>query len=127
MLDLMPDPKLIFHAWDRHGVCSGLSANGYFQAVRKARATVKIPADYIELKAPLTVTPKEVEDAFVQANPSLPPDGIAVRCDRSRLSEIRICLNREFGFQKCPDVDRRSCRRERVAMPPVRGEAARSD
>ena len=30
MLDLMPAPGLIFHEWDRHGTCSGLSANAYF-------------------------------------------------------------------------------------------------
>ena len=46
MLDLMPSPRLIFHEWDRHGTCSGLSPHAYFEAVRKARAVVKIPADY---------------------------------------------------------------------------------
>src|SRR5215475_5720069 len=25
MLDLMPSPRLIFHEWDQHGTCSGLS------------------------------------------------------------------------------------------------------
>ena len=24
MLDLMPAPRLIFHEWDKHGICSGL-------------------------------------------------------------------------------------------------------
>ena len=38
MLDLMPAPRLIFHEWDKHGVCSGLPARGYFETVRKARA-----------------------------------------------------------------------------------------
>ena len=46
MLDLMPAPRLIFHEWDKHGVCSGLPARGYFETVRKARAAVKIPAEY---------------------------------------------------------------------------------
>ena len=60
MLDLMPAPRLIFHEWDRHGVCSGLGARGYFDTVRKARAQVKIPEPYFELAKPLTVTPDEV-------------------------------------------------------------------
>src|SRR5215213_10086123 len=77
MLDLMPAPRLIFHEWDRHGTCSGLSPNAYFETVRKARAVVKIPEAYIALNAPLTVTPDEVEEAFVKANPGLPRDGIA--------------------------------------------------
>src|SRR3954469_11253199 len=57
MLDLMPGTRLVYHEWDRHGTCSGLSARAYFDAVRKARATVKIPAEYLDIKESLTVTP----------------------------------------------------------------------
>ncbi len=49
MLDLMPSPRLIFHEWDQHGTCSGLSPRAYFDGVRKARAAVKIPPEYVEL------------------------------------------------------------------------------
>src|SRR5712672_1025180 len=85
MLDLMPAPRLIFNEWDRHGTCSGLSPNAYFENVRKARAAVKIPDAYMAPSAPLTVTPDEVEEAFVQANPGLSRDGIAVTCPSRRL------------------------------------------
>ncbi len=54
MLDLMPAPRLIFNEWDRHGTCSGLSPNAYFENVRKARAAVKIPDAYMAPSAPLT-------------------------------------------------------------------------
>src|ERR1051326_5416590 len=47
MLDLMPEPRLIFGEWDRHGTCSGLSARAYFDTVRRARAVVKIPPEYL--------------------------------------------------------------------------------
>src|ERR1700689_3233959 len=57
MLDLMPAPRLIYNEWDKHGTCSGLSASAYFDTVRKARAAVKIPPDYVDVKEPLTVTP----------------------------------------------------------------------
>src|SRR5499427_10749859 len=60
MLDLMPAPALIFHEWDRHGVCSGLSAGAYFETIRKARAVVKIPPQYLDLSSALTVTPEEI-------------------------------------------------------------------
>jgi len=121
MLDLMPSPRLIFHEWDSHGTCSGLSPSAYFETVRKARAVVKIPERFIDLDSHLTVTPAEVEDAFVTANPSLPRDAISVTCDSRRLSEVRLCLSKEFGFRACPENERRACRRDKLVMPPVRG------
>lgn len=122
MLDLMPSPRLIFHEWDRHGVCAGQSARGYFEAVRKSRASVKIPTQFIALAAPLTIAPKEIQDAFVTANPGLTANGIAVACGSKRLSEVRICLTKDFHFRDCPESERRACRRDKVEMPPVRGD-----
>ncbi|HEY0568609.1 MAG TPA: ribonuclease T2 [Xanthobacteraceae bacterium] len=123
MLDLMPAPRLIFHEWDRHGTCSGLSANAYFENIRKARAVVKIPPEYMQVRDTLTVSPDEVEEAFVKANPGLARDAVAVSCDNRRLQEVRICMSKDFGFRACPEVDRRACRRERLIMPPVRNSA----
>jgi ribonuclease T2 len=121
MLDLMPAPHLIFNEWDRHGTCSGVSPRAYFETVRKARAVVKIPPDYIDLQAPLSVSPAAVGDAFIKANPGLTQDGISVGCDSKRLTEVRLCLSRELQFHDCPEVARRSCRRDQVLMPPLRG------
>ena len=39
------------------------------------------------------MTPDEVEEAFVKANPGLSRAGIAVTCGGPRLSEVRICLS----------------------------------
>src|SRR5216684_2029592 len=66
MLDLMPAPRLIFNEWDKHGTCSGLGSHAYFETVRKVRAQVKIPDAYLDPKQLLTVTPDEVEEAFVE-------------------------------------------------------------
>jgi ribonuclease T2 len=121
MLDLMPAPRLIYNEWDKHGTCSGLSARAYFDTVRKARAAVKIPADYTELKEPLSVAPGAVQDAFIKANDGMTPDGVAVDCDRRRLTEVRICFTKDLKFRACPEVVKRACRIDQVVMPPVRG------
>ena len=121
MLDMMPSPRLIFHEWDRHGVCAGLPARGYFDTVRKARATVKIPPAYLDLAEPKTVSPSEVEEAFVAANPGLTREAIAIGCDSKRLNEVRICLSKDLKFRNCAEVDRRACRRDQMVMPRVRG------
>jgi ribonuclease T2 len=123
MLDLMPARGLVIHEWKKHGTCAGLAPRAYFEQIRKARATIKIPEKYLELSAPLMVTPDEVEEAFVEANPGLSRTGIAVTCDNRRLQEVRICMGKDLGFRECAEIDRRSCRREKLVMPPVRGGA----
>ena len=121
MLDLMPAPGLIFNEWKKHGTCSGLDARAYFETIRKARAAVKIPEEYLQLNDTKTVAPAEIEAAFIKANPGLSPSAIAVTCNRTRLSEVRICVNKELQFRSCDEIDRRACRRDQVAMPPLRG------
>ena len=49
MLDLMPAPGLIYNEWDKHGTCSGLGARAYFETIRKARAAVKIPPEFLRI------------------------------------------------------------------------------
>jgi ribonuclease T2 len=121
MLDLMPAPGLIFNEWKKHGTCSGLGARAYFDTIRKARAAVKIPPEFLELSEPKTVAPTEVEDAFIKVNPGLSNTAIAVTCNRTRLSEVRICMNKDLKFRDCDEIDRRACRRDEVVMPPIRG------
>jgi ribonuclease T2 len=121
MLDLMPAPRLIYHEWDKHGTCSGLNQRAYFETIRKARAQVKIPEAYLDPKQILTVTPDEVEEAFVEANAGLTRDAIAVTCGGRRLDEVRICIGKDLRFRPCPEIDSRACRRDKVVMPPVRG------
>ncbi|WFU42531.1 ribonuclease T2 [Bradyrhizobium sp. CB82] len=121
MLDLMPAPGLIFNEWDKHGTCSGLSDRNYFETIRKARAVIKIPAEYLDLSQAKTVAPAEVEEAFIKANPGLSSSAVSVTCNRTRLSEVRICLNKDLQFRSCEELDRRACRRDQVTMPPIRG------
>jgi ribonuclease T2 len=117
----MPAPGLIFNEWDKHGTCSGLGERGYFETIRKARATVKIPDEFLELSEPKTIAPGDLEEAFIKVNPGLSSSAISVTCDSRRLSEVRVCLNKDLQFRACEEIDRRACRRDQVLMPPVRG------
>jgi ribonuclease T2 len=62
-----------------------------------------------------------VKENFIKANSGLTEASIAVECD-NRLREIRICLDKQLAFRDCPEVARRSCRRDEITMPPVRGQ-----
>src|SRR6476646_1807673 len=121
MLDLMPAPGLIFNEWDKHGTCSGLGARAYFESIRKARATVKIPEEFLQLSESKSISPDAIEAAFIKVNPGLSSSAIAVTCTSRRLSEVRVCMSKDLQFRACEEIDRRACRRDEVLMPPVRG------
>ncbi|MHA6643210.1 ribonuclease T2 family protein [Mesorhizobium sp. A623] len=121
LYDLMPSAGLIRHEWQKHGSCTGLSQSDYFDVLRAAREKVAVPAEFRRLDAYRTLSPEDAEVAFLRANAGLPPDGIAVTCDRRFLREVRICMTKDLDFRACDEVDRRSCHKAKVVMPPVRG------
>lgn len=120
MLDVMPSPSLVRHEWRTHGSCSGLEPSDYFDLTRQAREAVQVPAQFVDLPDYLTVSPRDVESAFIAANPGLKADGIAVSCDSRRLKEVRICMTKDLRFRSCAEVDRKACRNNSLVMPPVR-------
>lgn len=121
LYDIMPSAGLIRHQWRKHGSCSGLSQTDYFAVLRKARDMISVPQEFARLTEYRTVTPDSVEQSFLRSNASLPESGIAVTCDKHYLREVRICLTRQLAFRPCDEVDRRSCKIAKAAMPPVRG------
>jgi ribonuclease T2 len=121
MLDIMPSARLIEHQWDKHGVCSGLSPQAYFDLTRQLRARVKTPPQYQGLTKPLMTTGAEVERAFIAANPGLTPSMIAVTCADRRIHDVRVCFTKDGRPRVCASDVRDRCGAERVVMPPVRG------
>lgn len=120
MLDVMPSRKLVEHEWARHGTCSGLDADEYFALVRQARKLIRVPQDLQEMYVPATVSPAVIERMFRELNPGLKPDEIAITCDRRRLREVRICMDRDLNFRGCGEIEKRACRSDWILMPPVR-------
>ncbi len=110
MADVMGSGGLAWYQWQKHGRCSGLSARGYYQAVRDAAAVAEVPALLKMLPRDVNLPASVIEDAFIQANPDMTRDGITVTCNGTRLDEVRICLTRDLQPRDCaPDI-RRDCR-----------------
>lgn len=121
LYDIMPSAGLIRHQWKKHGSCANLAQEDYFRVLRAARDKVVVPQQFRRLDDYKTVDPKEVEDAFLESNQSLPANGFAVTCDKRYLREVRICMTKDLAFRPCPEVDRRACRLPKAVMPPMRG------
>lgn len=120
IIDIMPSMGLIGHQWRKHGSCSGLKMSDYFKLVRQAHDTIRIPDELAEVETQSRTSPDAVEAAFIRSNPGLTRSAVAVTCDRDRVDEVRICLDRSLGFRSCSEVDSRACRRSDITIPPTR-------
>jgi len=125
MLDIMPSKKLIFHEYRKHGTCSGLGVDGYFDLARQLYEKIKIPPRFVRLTDDrLLVSPGELVGDFVAANANLRPDMIAVQCGGTgnRLKEVRICFDKGGALRACGrnEDQRRLCSADRMYVPPVR-------
>ena len=118
LYDLTPSAGLIRHQWRKHGTCAGLAQAEYFEVVRAARDRVQLPGPAQESGAPGEIDPTRLEQSFMDANPGLVEDGIAITCDDGYLREARICMTRMLRFRACPEVNARACRARSVRMPP---------
>lgn len=125
MLDIMPSPQLVIHEYRKHGTCSGLSPEAYFEMARKLYAGIKVPHRFDRPNQALTLSPQEVVHEFVTANPGLKPENLAVVCTGpgNRLREVRVCYSKDGHLKSCGRNEdaRRLCPSQRVYLPPVRG------
>lgn len=116
--DLYPDLRLARYEWRKHGTCSGRSPSDYFADVARAREMIVIPTAFAKPDAAQTFSPIDIERAFIAANPRLRPGMLAIGCRRDVLEDVKLCLSKDLReFRACPEVVRRSCRREEIRVP----------
>lgn len=116
MLPIMPSRGLIQHEWARHGTCSGLATQDYFNQVETAFRKVQIPPEYRSPARPISASPDEIEQKFAKAN-SAPAGTFRVVCSRTDL-DVEVCLTKELQFRQCAS-SLRDCRARQVTLPPV--------
>ncbi len=95
--DLYPSTSLYTHEWDKHGTCSGLTPVDYLKLAQTLKESIVIPADYAQPAAAFRTTVADLKSAFVDANPALNTDALAVQCSGSGrfLQELRVCFSRD--------------------------------
>lgn len=110
-----------WHQWNKHGRCSGLSAQGYYDLVQQARDAVVLPEIFQGVRRALRVDPDVIERAFIEANPGLTPAMMVTSCADGDLVEVRLCLSRDLEPQDCDSgVTRRECRLDAARLLPLR-------
>ncbi|MGH8517350.1 MAG: ribonuclease T2 family protein [Panacagrimonas sp.] len=99
---LVPDRGLVFHQWRKHGSCSGMGPDDYFATLERAGRGITVPSAWLrEASRERAVRREDVEQAFIESNPGLSGDAIAVDCHRDYLREIRVCLDLSLAPRPC--------------------------
>lgn len=129
MLDIMPSKALVIHEYRKHGMCSGLRPDAYYESARQLFKSITIPKRFVNPFENQFVSPDELVDEFTEVNPGLAPEMMAVSCAGSgnRLRELRICFSKDGKPTACGSNEnqRRLCTARTMFVPPVR--SARSE
>ncbi len=120
MADIMGTDGLAFYQWNKHGVCSGLSSEDYYALAREAYERIEIPTAFAKLQQQVSLPASLIEEAFVQDNPDMEPDGITITCRSGYIQEARICLTRDLEFRTCSEDVVRDCTLDDALLDPIR-------
>ncbi len=119
MADIMGTSGLAWHQWNKHGVCSGLSASQYYTLSREAFVKVTRPVVFRRLPKPVKISAQVIEDAFLKDNPNLHPDGLTVTCKQGGIQEVRICLSKDLTPRLCGRDVIRDCTLTDAELAPI--------
>lgn len=120
MADIMGSSGLAWHQWNKHGTCSGLSAEDYYALSRLAYERVARPAVLRKLDRVVKLPATLIEEAFLRDNPGLAPDMVTVTCKRGYVQEVRLCLTRGMEPVACARDTARDCTLSDALLAPVR-------
>lgn len=120
MSDIMGTGGLAWHQWKKHGTCSGLSAAEYYATSRAAYDGFNRPEILRKLDKTVRLPASVIEDAFLEANPTLKPDQITITCKQNHIQEVRICLTKDFEFRRCGRDVIRDCQATSATLNPIR-------
>lgn len=120
MLPLMPGSDLINAQWRKHGTCSGLPMEDYFQSVERIWRKLLIPAPYQQPEQMLKTNVRAFKAAWRQANPQFKPDRLVMQCNGRYLREVRLCLDKDFNARACGSDVVDACSANTIYLRPTR-------
>ncbi len=120
MADIMGTSGLAWYQWKKHGRCSGLDAEEYFEAARKAYDLVNRPEILRRIDDPIRLPASVIEDAFLEANPDWHADMLTITCKSGRIQEARLCLTEDLEPRTCGADVVRDCRSDNALFDPIR-------
>ncbi|QLC24672.1 ribonuclease T [Parasphingopyxis algicola] len=110
-----PSVRLIQREWAKHGSCMTRDPRRYLRAGSILYRAVRYPDMNTLSRRNLTV--RQFAQAFAAANRGVSPDMVSVQSNgRGWLTEVRICLGRDFRPRRCPRWQRGARPNERLRI-----------
>jgi len=116
MLNFMPSRGLIQHECEKHGTCSGVSAQNYFGQAEQAFTHVQVPQQYSSLNHEQQFNVADVEKSFAEANHA-PLQAFRVSCHAGELVSLEVCVDKNLQYRSCTESVR-ECPVNQVDMKP---------
>jgi len=120
MADIMGTSGLAWYQWKKHGRCSGLSSDDYFDTARRAYESINRPAVLRELDRTIQLPASVIEQAFLRENPNLGADMITITCKSNYIQEARICLTKDLEPRVCGKDVVRDCTMADAIIVPIK-------
>jgi ribonuclease T2 len=118
MLNFMPSRSLIQHEWQKHGTCTGLSAQDYFAQAEQAYTHVQVPQQYRTLNQQRRLNVPDLEKTFAEANHA-PVEAFRISCHGGDLVSLEVCVDKNLQYRSCTHSVR-ECPVSQVDMQPPR-------
>jgi len=118
MLNLMPSRSLIQHEWQKHGTCTGLSAQDYFAQAEQAYTHVQVPQQYRTLNQQQHLNVPDLEKTFAETNHA-PVEAFRISCYGGDLVSLEVCVDKNLQYRSCTHSVR-ECPVSQVDMKPPR-------
>ncbi|MGP1282903.1 MAG: ribonuclease T2 family protein [Parasphingopyxis sp.] len=115
-----PSVRLIQREWAKHGSCMTRDPGRYLRAGSILYRAVRYPD--MDALSRRNQTVRQFAQAFAAANRGVSPDMVRVQSNgRGWLTEVRICLGRDFRPRRCPAWQRGARPNERLRIWRGRG------
>ncbi len=101
-LCMTPSPRLLEHAWAKHGSCMTTRPEAYFTVAGLLWQSIRWPdADRLSRQENLTVG--DLRSAYIARNPEWPRPAVGVVIGRTGwLRELRLCYGLDYRPKACP-------------------------
>ena len=110
---VMPDDPLRAREWQRHGSCTGMTAQEYFRALMSRANRLRLPSQINKEGRDQVMDRSQLVSDIMKLNAGLPEKGIYLRCNLQEgtplLTELRVCYKPNGEFTECSASFKPNC------------------